>query len=58
MMYFVPKDKGFLEVPAGDYICDTLFKHIQNVKPVKKDGRKGYLKPCKQCGHTCFYGFK
>lgn len=58
MMYFVPKDKGFLEVPAGDYICDTRFKHIQNVKPVKKDGRKGCLKPCKQCGHTCFYGFK
>lgn len=58
MMYFVPKDKGFLEVPAGDYICDTRFKHIQNVKPVKKNGRKGYLKPCKQCGHTCFYGFK
>ncbi len=48
MMYFVPKDKVFLEVEVVDYICDTQFNHIQKVKLVVKGDRKGYLKPCKK----------
>lgn len=58
MIYVIPKEEGFLEVKPGDYICDKCNEHVQNVKPVSEDSRFGYLKPCKKCGCTYFYGFK